>query len=126
MVNVLLVFLGGGLGAICRYGTTVFMVDKFGNAFPYGTLTANTFGSFLMGLITFMFIYKTGSVPEQWRLLLAVGFLGGFTTFSSFALETLNLYNNMSMMSAILNIAANIGGTLLAVVLGMTVAKILN
>lgn len=126
MMNVMLVFIGGGLGAVCRYGTTVFMADKFGSAFPYGTFTANTLGSFLMGFITFMFILKMGSVPEQYRLLLAVGFLGGFTTFSSFALETLNLCNNAGMMSAVLNIAANIGGTLLAVLMGMMTAKLLS
>lgn len=126
MISAILVFVGGGLGAVCRYGTTSYMAERIDGSFPYATLTANVLGSFVMGVITFMFIYRMGSVPEQWRLLLAVGFLGGFTTFSSFALETLNLFNNANMINAALNIAANLGGTLIAVLMGMMTAKLFS
>lgn len=121
--NILLVFLGGGLGATSRYVVTTIVGARFGSAFPYGTLTVNVIGSFIIGLLTFYFLTKNGGVPDNLRLLLVVGFLGGFTTFSSFALDTLNLGNNAEMGLVFLNIFSNVGATLLAVFIGMLAGK---
>ena len=121
--NILLVFLGGGLGAASRYVVTTIFGARFGSAFPYGTLTVNVIGSFIIGLLTFYFLTKNGGVPDNLRLLLVVGFLGGFTTFSSFALDTLNLGNSAEMGLVFLNIFSNVGATLLAVFIGMLAGK---
>lgn len=121
--NILLVFFGGGLGAASRYVVTTIVGARFGSAFPYGTLTVNVIGSFIIGLLTFYFLTKNGGVPDNLRLLLVVGFLGGFTTFSSFALDTLNLGNSAEMGLVFLNIFSNVGATLLAVFIGMLAGK---
>ena len=104
------VFLGGGLGAVCRYLATSFFAVRFGAAFPYGTLFVNVSGSFLMGLLigVLPLLPRGALLPENLRFLLAVGFLGGFTTFSSFSMETLTLLQGANAPYALLNIAANV------------------
>ena len=111
------VFIGGGLGAVCRYLATSFFAMRFGAAFPYGTLFVNVTGSFLMGLVMGLLplLPRGALLPENLRLLLAVGFLGGFTTFSSFSMETLALLQGAHALSALLNVLAN-------VILGMAAA----
>ena len=113
MQNLLLVFIGGGLGAVCRYISTTHIGALFGTYFPFGTLFVNTLGSLLMGFIM-------GS------LLLTVGFLGGFTTFSSFSLETVTLLEGGSFFYAAMNIAANLGLCFLAAFLGLSLARALT
>ena len=85
MQSLLLVFIGGGLGAACRYFSTTHIGALFGTYFPFGTLFVNTLGSLLMGFIMGSLVFlmeKTGfTLAEPARLLLTVGFLGGFTTF---------------------------------------------
>ena len=104
MQNLLLVFIGGGLGAVCRYISTTHIGALFGTYFPFGTLFVNTLGSLLMGFIMGSLIFlteKTGlRLAEPARLLLTVGFLGGFTTFSSFSLETVTLLEGGSFFYA--------------------------
>ncbi len=105
------VFLGGGLGAVCRYLSTTIIAAKFGAGFPFGTLFVNTLGSFLIALILGFLSPLANAfqtVPENLRLLLTVGFLGGFTTFSSFSMETLNLIRAGNFFSATANVIANI------------------
>ena len=95
MQSLLLVFIGGGLGAACRYFSTTHIGALFGTYFPFGTLFVNTLGSLLMGFIMgslVVLMEKTGfTLAEPVRLLLTVGFLGGFTTFSTFSKESLAL-----------------------------------
>lgn len=105
------VFLGGGLGAVCRYLATSFFAVRFGSAFPYGTLFVNVSGGFLMGVLMGLlplFPFGDKYLPENLRLLLAVGFLGGFTTFSSFSMETLTLLQGANALSALWNVLANV------------------
>ncbi len=116
----LLVFLGGGLGAMARYFVTVNLAGKFGN-FPLGTMAVNIFGSFLMGLL--IGIIAGRSSLENVRLLLAVGFLGGFTTFSSFSAETLTLIQGGQIFSAAANILISVVAGLAACFAGLILCK---
>jgi CrcB protein len=85
MKQALLVFLGGGLGSVLRYWMSL-KLNNFENAIPYGTLLANVLGSLIIGII-FGYSAKSGLLNENHSLLLATGFCGGFTTFSTFAYE---------------------------------------
>ena len=129
MENILRVFTGGGIGAVCRYLTTTHIGARFGTVFPWGTLAVNTIGSFLMGLIMGVLLLLTEraeiSLAEPARLLLTVGFLGGFTTFSSFSLETLTLMRGGSTFYVFANIAANILLGLLTAWLGLMAARLI-
>ncbi len=130
MPPIALVFLGGGLGAVCRYLVTTQVGARFGTVFPFGTLTVNTVGSFLMGLIMGALLLLTerhGFVAAgPAKLLLTVGFLGGFTTFSSFSLETVTLIEGGSLFYAAMNIAANLGLCFLTTFLGLGASRALS
>ncbi len=121
----LYVFIGGGLGAVCRYMATTVIGARFGLLFPLGTLFVNTLGSFLMALVMGILLSLAKSanmLPESLRLLLTVGFLGGFTTFSSFSMETLTLINGGSILLALANVCANVLLGLGATILGLYIA----
>ncbi len=120
-----LVLLGGGFGAVSRYIATTFIGARFGTVFPFGTLFVNVLGSFVMGFIMMFAISEHLTLPEPVRLLLVVGFLGGFTTFSSFSMETMTLFSGSDFFYAFGNMAANLGLGFLAVWLGMAAARAL-
>ncbi|WP_063581575.1 fluoride efflux transporter CrcB [Achromobacter ruhlandii] len=86
-MNLVLVFIGGGLGSAARYGMSLAALRLGWIAFPYATLATNVIGCFVMGLITELLALKF-SVSQPTRLFLTTGIVGGFTTFSTFALET--------------------------------------
>lgn len=110
MQGVLLIFLGGGTGAVCRYGTSLLAGRWFGNAFPYGTLLINLIGAFLIGLIVELLALKYSASP-QLKLLLVTGFLGGYTTFSAFSLETALLLQRGDYALGLLYVLASVLGT---------------
>ena len=114
MTKILLVFIGGGLGAVSRFLVTTALAGKLGN-FPLGTLTANFFGSLLMGLVIGLLAGRFDSI----RLFVAVGFLGGFTTFSSFSAETLALIQNGQIFAATANVVVSVVAGLLACAIGL-------
>jgi CrcB protein len=87
----LVVFFGGGLGAAFRHLINISLARWLGAHFPYATLTVNVTGSLIMGLIAAWFAFK-GDASQHWRLFLTTGILGGYTTFSTFSLDTALLY----------------------------------
>ena len=125
-MQIFYVFIGGGLGAICRYLATSAIGARFGLMFPFGTLFVNTLVSFLMALVLGFLLplaKSTHMMPEALRLLLTVGFLGGFTTFSSFSIETLTLIRGGSLFLALANIGANVLLGMGAALLGLYAAS---
>lgn len=95
----LLVFLGGGLGSATRHGVNVLAARLWGVQYPVGTLCINILGSFAMGLVVEYWAVKSG-LPQQARLFLTTGVIGGFTTFSTFSLEVALLTSRGEIMLA--------------------------
>ena len=121
------VFIGGGLGAVCRYGVTTTVGMLLGGMFPWGTLVVNLVGSLLIGLVLGALLPLAKSLqllPESLRLLLTVGFLGGFTTFSSFSMETLTLLRGDSFFLAAVNVVGSIVLGLAAAYIGYQLAMV--
>ncbi len=117
MSQLLLVALGGALGAAARYLVAGWVQDAVGGIFPWGTVAVNLLGSFLLGFV--LQASLAGSVSTEYRLLLAVGFLGAFTTFSTFAYEALELMRASLGPQALLYVGVNLIAGLLLVALGM-------
>ncbi len=109
----LIVFLGGGVGAAMRHGFNLAFARLLGTAFPYATLFENVSGSIVMGLLVALFAFR-GGVPQHWQLFLTTGILGGYTTFSTFSLDTALLYERgevgMAALYVLLSVALSIGG----------------
>ena len=97
-MNYLAVLVGGGVGALVRYLVSVF-IQKFVPNFPLGTMVINTTGAFLIGFLS-IYLTEVIDAPTNIRLLLITGFLGGYTTFSTFTLEGIGLINNGDYLKA--------------------------
>lgn len=108
MLNTLLIFLGAGSGGVFRHWISNLTYSFFGREFPYGTLVINVSGCFLMGLFFVFIIERLNGIEPQLRSLLLIGLLGGYTTFSSFSIETLSLFERGEYFSAALNVSLNI------------------
>lgn len=124
ILNASVVGIGGFMGAASRYFVSTF-INKLGTGgFPVATLLINVLGSFLIGLLTQLLL---GLCPENKRLqlFLTTGILGGFTTFSTFSLETVNLFQNGKALFGTANIILSIAFCLAGVVLGKMLAKVL-
>lgn len=125
MTNILLVGFGGFIGSILRYLASGYVHQASKSAgFPYGTLMVNVVGCFVIGFLA-QLAETRGVFTTETRLFVFVGILGGFTTFSSFGNETLNLARDSQMMSALANIGANMIIGLFAVWLGRTVSYLI-
>ena len=122
LYKLLIIGLGGFLGSVTRYATAKFVDDKLSPVFPYGTLTVNMLGSFLLGIIYVIALRKAG-LTENGRLFLGVGFCGGFTTFSAFALENFSLMQEKFVGTSLLYIAVSLVGGILALVAGVWLAR---
>ena len=103
--------LGGALGSVARHGMTVYFDDLLGRDFPYGIFIANIVGSAAIGVL-FVLILERGLLSEVWRSLLMVGFLGAFTTFSTFSLQTIGLLQEGRLCAATIY---TIGSVLLSI-----------
>lgn len=98
--------IGGFLGANARYLIGRTIVERYGAAFPWGTLAINLSGAFLIGVIAQMLLLRANDDP-MWRLLVVVGFLGGYTTFSSYALELVALLEGDQLWRALAYLAVS-------------------
>ena len=120
MIEYLIVSGGAAIGGAFRYWLSNFVYKFLPSNFPYGTLTVNFLGSFILGFVMFS-LYEKELISQNMRLFLTIGFCGGFTTFSTFSLETVNLLKNSEFFLAALNILLNVVlclmGTYLAYVL---------
>lgn len=124
MQNYLLVAFGAALGGVARYWMSGVVQKVFPATFPSGTLAVNIIGSFLVGFFIFFFDARKLISPEI-KIILTIGFCGGFTTFSTFSLETINLLRDSQYLSAILNMGLNLVLTLVAVIFAYYISKYL-
>ena len=120
----LLVFLGAGIGGALRHGVNVGCARMCGTAFPWGTLTVNVVGSFLMGLIAAWLAFKAG---EGWsqplRLFLTTGILGGFTTFSAFSLDAILIWERGQTGLAAAYIGASVALSIVGLLAGLALIR---
>ncbi|MCX7563876.1 fluoride efflux transporter CrcB [Xanthomonadaceae bacterium XH05] len=123
--QVLLVALGGAVGSVGRFLVAAWMVRMAGSAFPWGTLAVNLVGSFLAGLL-FVWLDGRGDSANWWRALLMVGVLGGFTTWSAFALEVMLLGRDATPGWAGAYVVASLVGGVLLVWAGWRTGVILR
>ena len=123
MNKLLLVFAGGGLGSVARYLVGMLTFKTFGSGLPYGTFTVNVIGGFIMGCLTGFLAFKGGADQERWRVLIAVGVLGGFTTFSSFSLETALMLERKQYGVAAGYVAGSVALSIGALFLGLLAAR---
>jgi CrcB protein len=125
MTNILLVGTGGFIGSVLRYLASGWVQQSTKSVgFPFGTLAVNVIGCFIIGFLA-QLAEARGVFTSESRQFVFVGILGGFTTFSSFGNETLNLARDSQMMNALANVGANVVIGLLAVWLGRTVSYLI-
>ncbi|MCY6380837.1 fluoride efflux transporter CrcB [Hoeflea prorocentri] len=122
MANLLIVALGGAVGASLRHLVNVASLRAFGPGFPWGTLTVNIVGSFIMGIFVEWLVRRSG-VSNEVRLLVATGLLGGFTTFSAFSLDVAMLWERGAAMTASLYVAASVLLSIAALFAGLALAR---
>lgn len=122
MEKYLLIGLGGAAGSLFRYVVSRAVYKFSGETFPYGTLAVNIIGCLLVGFLM-SFMQERLAVNSNFRFVLIIGFLGGFTTFSSFSFETFELLRAGSIFAALLNVVYNVVGCLIATWSGYVVGK---
>lgn len=113
---------GGAAGSLMRFALSNGVHRVFGRDFPYGTLSVNVIGSLLMGLL-YILLIERASVSVEWRALLLIGFLGAFTTFSTFSIETLNLIENGELIKAGANVLLSVILCILAAWTGVILGR---
>ncbi|MET0360518.1 MAG: fluoride efflux transporter CrcB [Sphingobium sp.] len=123
MLQTILVMAGGAIGSALRYHAGKLCLALFGPGWPWGTLSVNVIGGAAMGLFTGWLALRGTGGGEQARLLVAVGVLGGFTTFSSFSLETLTMVERGEWASALAYILVSVIASVGALALGLGLAR---
>jgi CrcB protein len=122
MINAVIIGIGGFFGAIARYGVALWIGQRWGRSFPLGTFVINVSGSFVIGLAMSL-LTERFIVNPQWRLLLVVGFLGAYTTFSTFEYETGALLKDGEWFFASLNVVLSVLAGFAALKAGEVLAK---
>lgn len=122
MNQVIAIAVGGAAGAVARFWVSTATYALLGRGFPWGTLAVNVFGSFLMGFLAVWLVERLSLGPE-WRGLLLIGFLGAFTTFSTFSMETLNLLEQGTYLKALVNMVLSVVLCVLAAGLGVLLGR---
>jgi len=123
MRQIIFLAVAGALGALSRYALGGLVQRMTGVIFPYGTLVINVLGCLVIGYIMQLAL-TTDVISPNLRLIVTIGFLGAFTTFSTFSYETMKLMEDGAFVSAIINIASNVGLGLLATFLGLWLGRI--
>jgi fluoride exporter len=125
MTKYLMVGIGGALGSILRFWVGGYVSNRLGVRFPYGTFLINCTGSFLIGFVVTLLAERTHWSPN-WRYLIPIGFIGGYTTFSTFELETFRNFQDGEILIASLNVALSVvigfASVWLGVIAGRTIS----
>lgn len=124
MLKYVMVGLGGFVGAIARFWVGVYIANRMGTRFPYGTFVINISGSFIIGLVITV-LAERSSLSPNWRYLIPIGFVGAYTTFSTFEFETLRAIQDGQIAIGMLNVFGSVIAGFIAVWLGVITAKLL-
>lgn len=124
MSILLSIFLGGGLGSLLRFLISEQTNRLFLSSFPFGTIVVNVLGAFLMGLVVSYFADKV-NISQNIKMFLTIGFLGGFTTFSTFNLDFYQLFSNGEILASLLYLFVTFTFTVIAFYLGLSLFKFL-
>jgi CrcB protein len=116
--------IGGAMGAMGRYWVSSCLLPISSYKFPYATFSVNVAGSLLMGIL-YVLIVERGGLPEQARHLLMVGFLGAFTTFSTFSLDAISLWQNGGQTVALIYVISTVFSCLLAIIVAIWLTRLL-
>ncbi|MCP4439670.1 MAG: fluoride efflux transporter CrcB [Aureispira sp.] len=122
MLNFALVFLGGGLGSLCRYAVGLWLPSSSPQAFPWATLLANILACIVLGILVGWMAKHPISNP--YKLLIGTGFCGGFSTFSTFSKETLALFQEQASNTAILYLSASLLLGIAAIYIGVLLSRL--
>lgn len=122
--DVLIVAGGGAIGAAARYVLGGWLADRFGPVFPWHTFVVNVTGAFALGVLMALSVER-GVVPQQWRLALGVGVLGGYTTFSTLSYESIALVSQGSYAPGLANMFGSGVAGLIAALLGLAVGRVI-
>jgi CrcB protein len=125
MTKYLMVGLGGALGSILRFWVSGYVNERMGMRFPYGTFIVNCTGSFLIGLVFTLLAERTHWDPN-WRYLIPIGFIGGYTTFSAFELETFRSFQDGELLVAGLNVVLSVVIGFVSVWLGVITGRTIS
>jgi CrcB protein len=125
MTKYLMVAFGGALGSVLRFWAGGYVSTRLGSRFPYGTFAINITASFLIGLIMTLLAERT-HWNANWRYLIPIGFIGGYSTFSTFEYETFRLYQDSELLMAALNVVASVAIGFIAVWLGAITARTIS
>ena len=121
-MHIFYIALGGALGAVSRY-MTVSAAERFlGHGFPYGTLIVNVLGSVLMGIVV-EYLHRNNNPNDELRLFLVIGLLGGYTTFSSFSLDSLKIWQDGNITAAVTYIGFSVGLSLVGIWAGSQIIR---
>jgi len=124
LLKYVMVGLGGFVGAIARFWVGVYIANRMGTRFPYGTFVINISGSFIIGLVITV-LAERSSLSPNWRYLIPIGFVGAYTTFSTFEFETLRAIQDGQIAIGMLNVFGSVIAGFIAVWLGVITAKLL-
>jgi fluoride exporter len=123
-VTLVLIAVGGAAGSVARYLVDGWVLDRVGPAFPFGTLTVNLSGAFVLGLLWALTIDRS-ILPAEIRAPVMIGFLGAYTTFSTLMLESWRLVENGEVLRGALNVTASAALGIVAVVAGLSIGRLL-
>jgi fluoride exporter len=124
--KMILIMVGGAVGTCARYWLSRWCNEQsWGQGFPYGTLIINVSGSFVLAMAAVLFLDRLQPEYQDWYLLVGVGFCGGYTTFSTFEMETFRLVQDGSWHLALVNVVVSVLAGFVGVILGVTLARFL-